>query len=242
MRLKTALYICLIFLATNGLLGCASTHYVKTCPNFDQRITKVKNVGLISPICYGSNGKCDEVILENAITQAMQNNSPYKIKLLSEKNYPGRWDSNVQRAAQDSNNLVKQIELEGLWKDKKNKIISRQFSQDIKVFKTLDPDLDTILLVKCEQHYGNPGMAALYMFGAVGGIIAAASAEKDPVIGHYGPANNDTYATTMLVDLDTADILWYNFSWNINLDVTKEKDAEKMTKDILYTMIETEKP
>lgn len=237
MKKAELLRFCLILLITINLLGCASTHFVKTCPDFKEKISNVKNIGFLSPIGYQSNRESKGIALEDALVTAIQKNSSYQVKLISKNSYSGQWDSNIERVAQDCYKLLRIMELEGLWKDRKNEILSRKFSEDIKLFKTLEPELDALLIVKCEQHYGNPMAAGLYAFGLVGGIIASVNADKDPVIGAHSPADNDAYASALLVDLVTSDIIWYNFALRYGLDVTKEKHAEQMSKDILYNLV-----
>jgi len=235
-NIGTLFFIGWIIIATSG---CATTHFIRMNPDFRDKKIAIKTIGFLIPIDYVSNRQGNCAALENVVVDSLRNKSPYRLKLVSQNNYLEQWGSNFERAASRSRELLAEIELEKLWKDKKNQIISRKFLDEIRLFKTLDPELDALLLIKCKQHYGNPWAAGLYAFGALGGLVAAASAEEDNVIGQHAPADNDSYGSAILVDLNTADILWYNFALRYGINVVKEKDAKTMAKDMLFGLLNT---
>ena len=217
--------------------GCASTHFAKMSQDFKDRKIDIRTIGFLAPLEYMSNRDDDGKVLENAIIESLRNKSIYQLKLVRKADYPEQWNSDVERIISNSREYLRDIELKGLWKDKKNTIISRKFSEEIKQLQSLDPEIDALLLVKCKQHYGNPWAGGLYAFGLLGGLVAAAGADDDPVIGKHSPADNDVYSSAVLVDLKTADILWYNFALRYGLNVTKAKDADNMAKDILSELV-----
>lgn len=217
--------------------GCGTTHFARMNRDFKDKRIAIKTIGFLMPIDYAANREGSCAALEDAIVDSLRNDNSYRLKLIRQNDYLGQWDSNIERAASGSREFLIELELEKLWKDKKNQIISRKFLDDVKLFKTLDPELDALLLIKCKQHYGNPWAAGFYAFGALGGLVAAASAEEDNVIGRHAPADNDSYGSAILVDLNTAEILWYNFALRYGLNVAKEKDAKTMAKDMLFGLL-----
>jgi hypothetical protein len=230
---------CLIALSLiANLTGCASPYHIKKITGFDQRMLQKKTIGLLDPIDFESNKEsATGAALQGAVINKMRGPGSLRMKLISKNNYEPGWDANVQRISKDSREILKEMELERLWKDTKTDIIVKSFPSDIKLFKNLDPDLDALLIVKCNQHYGNPWANGLLVFGLVGGLIASATAGSDPVIGSHVAGDNDTYSSAVLVDLDTGEVLWYSFSLRIGIDVTNTKHAEAFANFVLHDLV-----
>lgn len=235
---KSIVSKCVAFFLILTMFGCASPYHVKKIPDFNHRIESVKTIGLLEPIEFGSNKEnTGSFLLHDAIVNRIEKSASFTLKRISQENYQTNWDSDLQRVYKDSRELLKEIELEKIWRDKKNELIERKFQEDIKIFKTLDPELDALLLLKVEQHYDNPWAAGLYAFGALGGLIAASTAERDPVIGSHAVGVDDIYSSSILVDLATSDVLWYNFSYCNGLNIENKKHADLFAGYMLQGLI-----
>lgn len=232
MRKKS--YLMGIFILGVLISGCSTPYHIKKSSDFEQKILKIKTVGLIAPISYESNKNKQEngEVLQIEIIKKLTNSNKFNVKPLSKMSYVESWNGNYDNIVNNSNKMLKEIELQGIWKEKNN-IIDKKFPNEITSFKLLDPELNAIMIVKCNQYYGNAATNALYGFGLIGGLVAAATAENDPVIGKHVVGNNDTYGSAILIDADTGDVIWYNFSLQIGLNMQKEKFAGIMAGNLL---------
>lgn len=219
------------------LSGCATTHYPRMSADFQSKVQNIKKIGLLLPIGYENSRGGSGQIFQSAIAKAFKISGAYQFVLVGKEQFPTLWNSDLEKAAAGSQLFLKNLELEGLWKDKKTAEIARKMTVQAGIFKTIDPQLDAILVVKCKQHYGNVWANGLFMFGALGGVIAATTAKQDPVIGRHQPTVNDVYSSALLVDLNTDDVIWYNFALRAGLDVEKVAGADAMATDTLFGLV-----
>ncbi len=235
MLMRKMRYLMGIFLFCALSSGCSTPYHIKKASDFEQKILKIKTIGLIAPIGYESNKANQQEngeVLQQSIIKKLISSNKFSVKPLSKINFVDSWNGNYDNIVNNSNKMLKEMELEGIWRSKNN-IIDKKFPNEITNFKLLDPELNAIMIVKCNHYYGNAAANVLYGFGLIGGLVAAATADNDPVIGKHAVGNNDTYGSTILIDADTGDVIWYNFVLQLGLNMQNEKNAGVMAGNLL---------